>query len=276
MLRFVLPLLAITLSLPAVAHAQEPAPFSCAVGDAGPLSEIEARTVADLTCAELAKAHAPPSKYTMNIGQLGSRLRVVLSNGREERDAWVGSADEIPTALPRVSQALVSQSSVASTESVDNVLEPDTLAPRTKNGQLHAVVGMFGATSLGSNSSGLSGGFDVALMYRARRYDFFAEARLGGIGSADSKVSGGGVGIGSHFYFSQSDFSPLIGGGFEVSSYSIRSSGSGIGAFGEIGVAGFRTNKVGLMATARVAAPFYDIGSSYTLPVTMNLSMSFL
>ena len=88
------------------------------------------------------------------------------------------------------------------------------------------------------------------------------------------------AGIGARFFFSDADLSPFAGGGLQVAYYHLTrsdSSGSGAGAFAEIGVAGLRSNKVGVYATVRGALPFFTIvDSKYVVPVTLNLGLTFL
>ena len=56
------------------------------------------------------------------------------------------------------------------------------------------------------------------------------------------------------------------------------SSTSGLGTFAEVGLAGFRTSKVGVFTTARAAFPLFDVSpkEGYVVPLTLNLGLTFL
>lgn len=254
--------------------------YSCLIADRGALEEVDARTAADVVCGELVKQKAPVGRYTIRFGRLGSRTRFVVASGEEEREAWLASLDELSVAAARVVEALLTRRTVGQTEKVDSVLASEASAPRTKHGQLSVGLSIIGATTAGV-ATNVSTGFGLALLYRASRYGLFAEGRATGIGSANEKLAELSLGIGGHWFFSDADFAPFVGGGLQVAAYGLTkngSSGSGLGTFGEIGLAGFRSSKVGVFTTARAAFPLFDVdpGKGYVVPLTLNLGLTFL
>ena len=288
-------LVAASLLVPAVAHAQAtPATppsvpsgsvtrtageYTTVITERGELSELEARTAADMIGGELVKHKARPGSYDVSFGRLGSRTRLVISNGGETREAWMASLDELQPASARTVEALSTGRTVGETENVDNVLASETTTRRTKPGQLGAGLNLIGATPVGV-PSGLSTGFGVFLHYNTARYSLVAEGRAVGIGSSDQKLAEVSAGIGARFFFSDAEFSPFAGGGLQVAYYNLSKSdsgGSGAAAYAELGLAGLRSNKVGVYATVRGAAPFFMIADDkYVVPLTLNLGLTFL
>lgn len=278
-------LVAASLLVPSAAFAQE-APvvrtageYTTTVAERGELSELEARTAADMISGELVKHKARAGAYSVSFGRLGSRTRLVITNGGETREAWMSSLDELQPASARTVEALSTGRSVGETENVDNVLASETTTRRTKPGQLGAGLSLIGATPVGVPSS-LSTGFGLFLNYNTARYSLVGEGRAVGIGSSEEKLAEVSVGIGARLFFSDAEFSPFAGGGLQVVYYNLSKSdsgGSGAGAYGELGLAGLRSNKVGVHASIRAAAPFFLIADTkYVVPLTLNLGLTFL
>ncbi len=253
--------------------------YACAVTDRGGVDENDLRTTAEIVCQELAKQKAPVGRYTIRFGRLGSRTRLVVANDADEREVWLGGIDEVAVATPRVVAALVQHKTLADTEGVNSVLALEATTPRNKPGQLSLALTLFGATTAFA-STGVSSGVGLGFNYRTPRFGVFTEGRLGGIGSASKKLVEASLGIGGHAYLNEEDLSPFAGGGFQVVSYSIAgesTQASGIGTFAEIGIAGFRTNKVGVAASVRAAFPLFEFNNSrgYVVPLTLNVGISF-
>ena len=254
--------------------------LSCLIADRGALDDVNARTAADVVCGELVKQRAPAGRYTIRFGHLGSRTRLVVASGEDEREAWLSSLDELSVASSRVVEALLTRRTVGQTEKVDSVLASEASSPRVKNGQLSVGGSIIGATTVGAATS-VSTGFGLALLYRASHYGLFAEGRATGIGSAREKLAELSLGMGGHWFFSDSDFAPFIGGGLQVVGYGLsknREAASGLGTFAEVGVAGFRSSKVGVFTAARAAFPLFSIapGQGYVVPLSVNLGLTFL
>ena len=97
-------LLAAGLSLPA--HAEEA--FSCELKQARGLDEDDARSVAELLCAELKRASGAQGSYEIALAPLG-RLVVVTASRRETGESITvrtEGVEEIPAAAPRIAEAL--------------------------------------------------------------------------------------------------------------------------------------------------------------------------
>jgi hypothetical protein len=253
---------------------------TCVVADRGALDDVAARTAADVVLSELVKQKAPAGSYTIRLGQLGSRTRFVVASGNDEREAWLSSLDELAVAAARLVEALVTRQSVAETEKVNSVLGAEANAPRVKNGQLSVGASIIGQTTAGAATS-VSTGVGLALLYRTTRYGLSVEGRATGIGSGEDKVSELSLGIGGQVFFGDTDLAPFVGAGMQVAKYELTSSwssGSGLAAFGELGLAGFRSSKVGVFTSLRAALPLFEAAphKGYVVPVSLNLGLSFM
>jgi hypothetical protein len=253
---------------------------TCIIADRGALDDVAARTAADVVLSELVKQKAPAGSYTIRLGQLGSRTRFVIASGSDEREAWLSSVDELPVAAARLVEALVTRQSVADTEKVSSVLDAEASAPRVKSGRL-----LFGASIIGQTTAGaatsVSTGVGLALLYRTTRYGLSVEGRATGIGSGDNKVSEVSLGIGGQLFLADTDLAPFVGAGMQLATYQLTSSpssGSGLAAFGELGLAGFRSSKVGVFTSLRGAFPLFEVAPTkgYVVPVSLNLGLSFM
>ena len=91
-----------------VAAAVPPGAYVCTVTDRGELNDVDAVTAADVVCGELKKQGAPGGAYTVRFGHLGSRTRLVVASGTDQREAWFSSMDEVEVAAARLVEALVS------------------------------------------------------------------------------------------------------------------------------------------------------------------------
>jgi hypothetical protein len=254
---------------------------TCIVAERGALEDIDARTAADIVCAELAKQGAAGGRYTLRFGKLGTRTRFVLANEQqEEREAWISSIDELPVASTRTVEALRTHKSVDETSKVDTALSSEGTLSRTKVGKQSGTLSIIGATSAGVESD-VSAGVGLGIHHRTSRYALFGEGRLVGIGSSKSTLSEASVGFGTSIFFSDADVSPFAGGGLQLAYYRLsqESSGaSGLAPFVEAGVAAARSSRVGFSASLRAAVPLFEIGrkDGYALPLSLSLGLTFL
>ena len=219
------PAAALPPAAPPSAIAKTTGEYTCVIVERGELSELEARTAAEIICAELVKQKAHGGQYNVTFGRLGSRTRLVIADGAQSRDAWLLSIDELQAATARTVEALSTGRSVSDTENVDNVLASEAMTRRTKSGQLGGGADLIGATSVGG-SSGVSTGFGLSLNYNTSRYAVVAEGRAVGIGSSSNKLVEVSAGIGGRLFLNDADFSPFVGGGLQVVYYKLTTRGA--------------------------------------------------
>lgn len=276
----------------AAAAAPSPAPVpitaTCTLGDHPGITEDEARTAADVVCHELAKQRATNTAHEVRFGKLGGKTLITVAsrsgNAYDERRTLLTGMDELPDAAPRLAGALSDGRSLEETKNVDNVLSSEARQPKVQRGQMGFDAALFGMTSMGQ-SSGASGGIELGLVYRAGNWGVTSRGRAGGIGSDKDKIGTASLDVGGRAYLSSGETAPFLGAGVELIYLDLTSSkgpdveGSGIGAFGEIGVEMLRTHHTALTASVRVDAPFFGLSSysasQYVAPASLNVGMLF-
>ena len=153
-----------------------------------------------------------------------------------------------------------------------------------QRGSTGVAASVFGATALGA-SSGASAGVDVGFHYRAGSFGVGMHGRVGGIGSGDEKLALASIDVGGRLYLTASEIAPYIGAGLGFSYFQLHRKheaspdGSGVGAFGEVGLELLRAHSVGMAASVRADAPFYALeaanASTYAVPLSLNLGLLF-
>ena len=261
---------------------------TCSLGDHPGIDADEARTAADLICHDLARHAVTNTNHEVRFGKLGGRTIVTLAsrsgNTYDERRTFVSSLDEVAVAGPRLSEALASGKPLEETRNVDNVLVSESQTARMQRGSMAVDASVFGATALGA-SSGASAGVDVGFHYRAGSFGVGMHGRAGGIGSGDEKLALASIDVGGRFYLTASEIAPYVGAGLGFSYFELyrkneaSPEGSGVGAFGELGLELLRTHSVGMATSLRVDAPFYALktanASTYAVPLSLNLGLLF-
>lgn len=253
---------------------------TCSLGDHAGIDDAEAHTAADVICHELAKRGATNTNHEVRMGKLSGRILITLAarngNSYDETRTFVNGLDELDVAAPRMVTSLVDGKPMAETKTVDTVMSNEQRAPKLQQGQVEFEMGMFGMASVGDRSSGPAAGVDLGLGYRAGDWGVIATGRLGGIGSSDNKISSAMLDIGGRYYLSNGDAAPFIGAGFEISYLNVGGNdGSGVGAYGTIGVEMLRTHHMGFMAAARIDTPFYALDDKYAAPISAQFAMVF-
>jgi hypothetical protein len=138
------------------------------------------------------------------------------------------------------------------------------------------------------------------LYYEAERYAVGIDLRVGGSGQSDGDSSLIGLSVGGRYFLNADDISPFVGGGAGILwigqkrdygttpasssgyyEYEDRTQlrGSGLAAFGEVGVEFLRMHNTRFDALLRADAPFFDLEGDghhrYTVPISLQLSYSF-
>lgn len=271
----------------AAAAAPSSAPIAitatCSLGERAGVDLADAKTAADIVCHELAKRGATNTSHELRFGKLGGRTMVTLAarSGNEYNEArtFVNGLEEMDVAGPRLVTSLVEGKPMDQTRTIDNVMTDEQRMPKQVGGSVMATLGMFGGSSVGETSAA-SAGFDVGIGYRSGHLGLAADGRLGGIGSGASKLGSASLDVGARAYVSDSDISPFIGGGFEVSYFKRNSDGdeasldgSGAGAFATVGVEMLRAHHIGLVVSGRVDLPFYSLeGERYITQASPSTS----
>ena len=230
----------------------------------------DARTGLALACLAIKQAGAAGGDVAIDFGTLGTRVAVsVTREGAPTKTVLIQSIEEMPTGAERLAHAFVHGGEVKESGTPDTVLASETLQTRTKGGQPSAEMGVFGQTAVGRQSDA-SAGVDIGLAFRFGRLAPASHLRASGISSGDHRISGASLDVGGRYYFSDGDFAPFAGAGLGASYISIRDtsgglSGSGVGAYAELGATMLRSGKVGFYASLRADVPFYSLqGTTYT------------
>ena len=290
------------------AHADEA--FRCELRESRGVSPADAATAAELVCAEIRRASGGRGAYGVAFATLGKI--VVVTATREEPagsvTVQVDGLEEVPTAAPRVADALVRGLGFATTQRVDNLLVAETRPARVKKGSVKFCAGVADVESLGHGAR--ASGFSLGLMYASPRFALPVEMRFawddwqyGEKGLDLFSMSVGGRG-----YLSKRDVSPFVGGGLgilnlDASEYDPSGSGtgdfygerSGIAFYVEAGVEMLRLHRGRVALLVRADLPTgalrseaieswsyyeetytaYPGQSRYVVPVTIGVSVAF-
>ena len=160
----------------ALAHADEA--FRCDLREARGVEATDATTAAELVCAEIRRASGGQGVYGVSLATLGKI--VVVTATREEPagsvTVQVDGLEEVPTAAPRVADALVRGLGFATTQRVDNLLVAETRPARVKKGSVKFSAGVADVESLGHGAR--ASGFSLGLMYATPRFALPVEMRF--------------------------------------------------------------------------------------------------
>jgi hypothetical protein len=281
--------------------------FRCELTESRGVSPADAATAGELVCSELRRASGGRGRFGVALATLG-RLVVVTATREEPAGSvsvQVDGVEEVPTAAPRIADALVHGLGFATTQRVDNLLEGETRPVLAKKGSVKFSFGVADVESLGHGAR--ASGFSLGLMYAAPRFALPAEmrfawddAREGEAGLHLFSISVGGRG-----YLSKRDVSPFVGGGLGLLSldaddgdfyganpdyfYGER---RGIAPYVEAGVEMLRLHRARVAFLVRADFPTgalrsevwsYDDGvgvpsgvqSRYVVPVTIGVNVAF-
>jgi hypothetical protein len=271
--------------------------YTCRVGEHAGMDADDAHTAADVICHALAARGAHPGAYDIRFGKLGTQLLLVVSerDGGDERRLFISGPEEVPVAADRLVAALVEGKSVEQTVTVDNVVSAETTRLKQKNVQAGATLSLSGQGALGTSATP-SAGIEAGLQFRLHNLALVGQGRAGGVGSAGNLLGYASAGLGARYFLGDTDVAPFAGAGFMLAYFQQNEpagpaySGSGLGAYAEIGVALWRTNHVGALFSVRADVPTFSLESSsasygaasaaatssiYLVPVSANVGLSF-
>ena len=275
--------------------------YTCAVGEHAGVDRDDARTAADVVCHSLATHGAGPGAYDIRIGKLGGKLLLAItqrSTGAERR-LFIQSIEEVPTAADRLVAALVEGKPIEQTVTVDNVVSSESVTPKQKNVQPGVILGLTGQSAVGMPTS-MSAGVELDMQFRLHNLALLGEGRAGGIGSGTNTLGYASLGLGARYFLGDGETAPFVGGGLMFAYLEANegngnnSSGSGFGAYGEVGLAFMRSSHVGAVVNLRADVPVFTLSPSaqyddvtgetttpsgassvYVVPISLNVGLSF-
>jgi hypothetical protein len=177
--------------------------------------------------------------------------------------------------------------SLESTKNVDNVLAGETRVPKVERSQVACDLGLFALTGAHAGA-GVAGGLQLGALFRAGNFAITSHGRAGGIGSADNKIATASIDIGARYYLSNGETAGFVGGGAGLAYFNWRTSsansdpydlpsheGSGVAAFGEVGLDMFRTHHASFSTSLRADLPLFALDKTYVVPLSLNLGVAF-
>lgn len=294
------------------AAAQPAATPRCSAGQVAGVPPEHAETAVAIVCDELTraarKAGVTAGDFSVDLRPLGQALVLTLSreSPADGRTLRLESIEEVPTAAPRVVEALVYGLPLDATQRVDNLVASETRYTPLRRGSVKPTFGVVGLTTLG-HSAPVGAGFSLGLEYVTPRFAIPGELRWAG-----NTQDGGGhatlftLSTGGRWYTSRRDASPFVGGGLSwlfltASDYrSYDGNGfygqtDGLAPYAEGGVELLRLHRARLRATVRADFvtqrirgdascdwdPDYRVCTPrprrerYILPLTFSLGISF-
>jgi len=200
------------------AHAHADEAFRCELRESRGVPSPDAATAADLVCEELRRASGGRGAYGVALGTLGKI--VVVTATREEPagsvSVQVDGLEEVPTAAPRIADALVRGLGFATTQRVDNLLEGETRPARAKKGSVKFSVGVADVESAGHGAR--AAGFSLGLMYSTPRFALPVDLRFAwdDAQSGEKGLDLVSLSVGGRAYLSNREVSPFVGGGIGI------------------------------------------------------------
>ncbi len=271
-----------TLSPDAVPQA-----LTCAPGVIQGFHPGDAHTAVWLVCEEVRRQHGrpaalspndPPAAYRVGLLRLGQAVVLTvhvespLGTVRDSRQLQLASPEEVVVAAPRVVEALFQGVQVTSTQRVSNLVGEETREYNKKPGEFLYGGGLVGTYVAGS-SVGVQPGLDLRAGYETDRLGIGLGFRTSG-GSDygdDGSASHVAFNVGGRYFLSDADTGMFVGGGLAWSGLEVRQEynqidhsggsfeGSGIGAYGEVGVELLRLHSSRLTFDLRFETPFYRL-----------------
>jgi hypothetical protein len=286
--------LASSLLVPAVAHAQDPeaeAPAAqaqptpvtitipaCRLAEHDGFEEADARTAGQLVCLAIGRAGASPTeRYRVSLGKLGNltilsvvREGATIGSTVDSREMRLQGIEEVEIAAPRIAESIVHGSPIADTQKVDNLVGGETRVPKSAPGKVHFALGLVGLMPPLDQGAAPAPGVDLDLHYETAsgRLELGGSFRAGG-GAASNTAPSMAFAIfslGGRYYLNDTDFSPYVGGGLswgylnlKIDQQSESGDNSGLGAYVDAGFEIMRTHHTHLALGARLDLPFYAL-----------------
>jgi hypothetical protein len=250
----------------------------CRLGDHAGIDDADAETAAQLVCREIERFGPPPGvRYHVTLGKLGTVI--IYSVTREgdtpdravdERELRLHGIEEASVAAPRLAEAIVRGTPIGETEKFDNLVGEESRRPAKKPGSVHFSLGILGNLPPLDQGIGPAPGLDLHVHYETKSFELGGGLRFGGgaVSQSSPTMAFFMAEVGGRFFFSDTDFSPYLGGGFawDVLSLDIpggfSGSNAGLGTYFDVGVEFLRTYHTHLSAGFRADVPFFSLNGS--------------
>lgn len=264
------------LCLSSPAFASEP---SCSMTRAIGLSEADSQAVEDVVC-QVARERAPDAKHYVRLSAIGGRYVLTVLQERNgvvsEKQAVLSGIDEVVVASPRLLEALNEQKRLEDTQTVTNITAQEARVAKKKASEIHGGLGVIG---VGAFTGEAQGGAQFAITAGSPTLSFVADLRIAGdVASDTAKMFSLGIielseertmgyasaSSGARHHFTESDFSPFVGGGIAFASLSTVENGiaqknSGMAGYAEVGLEMLRTSTMGGAIGIRFDAPAFEL-----------------
>ena len=198
---------------PGKARAEEA--FACGPRDVRGVAAADAETAVALVCRAIRRESAGVGRYEVSLGTLGRA--VVLAVDRLEPPGSVTARlegiEEVEVAAPRAARAIVRGEPFASTQRVDNLLEPETRVAPVKRGAVRFAAGVADVETAGLGARAT--GFSLGLQYVTPRFSLPVDLRFA-FDDADYPAASAelfAVSLGGRYFTSTRAVSPFVGAG---------------------------------------------------------------
>jgi hypothetical protein len=192
--------------------------FRCELTDASGVPDADAGTAARVVCDQLRQASGGRGAFGVALGTLGKAVIVTVKRENPAASVTVElrGLEEIPSASPRIADALVHGLAFAQTQRVDNLLEAETRPARAKKGSVKFTAGVADVESIGHGAR--AAGLSLGLLYATPRFALPAEMRFAwdDSGSGEPSLDLFSFSVGGRGYLSKRDVSPYLGGGVGI------------------------------------------------------------
>lgn len=272
-----------------------PATAVCLIGDHSGISDTDAQTSAMLVCEELRKhgvsvgdpvyeVPASASVYHVVIRRLGEKIFVRLSQENPlgtivmERQIMLAGIEEMISAAPRLVDALVHDTPIASTVDMTTVTEEEARVLRKVTGETLFNIGFFGAFIPGTDVNAAPG-YRIGWSYEFPSY----AVEVGGRVVSDEGDGFAAFSTGGLYFFNKQTISPFVGGGITAArAWTSTEDGRidneeferGMGVYAIGGVQMLRQTQNRLKLEFRVDRPLFSLPSNDLMPISVGLFYS--
>ena len=236
-----------------------PPPADCALDLHAGVEMEDVTAIALVVCAEVRQQLPVGPLYRVRVARLGSKFVLSLTTlGQPERQLVLSSLDEVPVAAPRLVESIRTGTVPLETATVTNVVGGEARTHKKKSGEIHAWLGMIGASVPGPTIA-TGAGVNAALSVGSAQWSFVGDLRGTG-GDVKLVALSGGV----RHHFGSSDTTPFATMGIGLASVDAERQnksdldGGGLVVFGELGLDLLRTSQFGGAIVFRADVPAFE------------------
>jgi hypothetical protein len=268
---------------------------TCGAGGIQGVYPAEAQTSVWLVCEDIRRRSGVPAAisptdpspvYRVGLLRLGQsvimtvHVEAPVGTIRDSRQLQLASIEEVPVAAPRLVEALWLGAPVASTRGVATLVGQETREYKKEHGEFLYGGGLAGMVLAGSGAAVLPG-IDLRAGYESERFGIGLGFRFGSQGdyNAERSANYSGFSVGGRYFLSDGNTGAFVGGGLTYSSIELDRNepdryesldGSGIGAYGEVGVELLRLHSSRLAFDLRFETPFYQLAENGYSPTVYD------